>query len=447
MKLPQEFLDAVHNAPGLNLSSFMAIHESGEQVTSIRLNPLKPASLQFSTKDKVPWSTYGCYLAERPSFTLDPLFHAGAYYVQEASSMFIEQYLQQHAGNSPLKVLDLCAAPGGKSTLLQSLLPKGSMLVSNEVIRQRQNILAENITRWGAANVFVTGNEASAFAKLGEFFDIVLVDAPCSGSGLFRRDPQAITEWSQSQVLACAARQKNILHEVLPCLKEDGMLIYSTCSFSVEEDEDIAGTLQQDGLESLDLSIPGDWGIVRSTPGAGIHSFRFYPDKLKGEGFFIAGFRKRSNHPKGRPGGKRATLKKYPGDVGQDFLRSHEDFSVIELNDSLLAVPVNLLDDLLLLQQNMYIRKAGIMMGSMMKGSLVPSQELAMSVDYNHSFPECEIDLTNALDYLRRRDVNFGAAAKGWNLVTYKGLGLGWMKNVGNRVNNYYPREWRILNM
>ncbi len=444
MKLPADFLESISKAPGLNLSSFERVHASGEQVTSVRLNPFKLVALPFDTQDRVPWSSHGVYLPERPSFTLDPLFHAGAYYVQEASSMFIEQFIKQHSGGGPLKVLDLCAAPGGKSTLLQSVLPEGSMVVSNEVVRQRQNILAENITKWGASNMIVTGNDASAFSKLGEFFDVVLVDAPCSGSGLFRRDPDAINEWSRSQVQVCAARQKDILENILPCLRRDGLLIYSTCSFSVEEDEDIAVLLQDAGLGSLDLSIPGDWGITRSS-GMGVHSFRFYPDKLRGEGFFAAGFRKLSSHAAAR--WKKSPVKKFAGSIAKDLLHSAESFYVIESNENLLAIPVNMMEDLQHLQQNLYIRKAGIMLGQVMKGSLVPSQELAMSVDYNHSFPECEIDLTNALDYLRRRDANFGAAAKGWNLVTFRGLGLGWMKNVGNRVNNYYPREWRIQNM
>ena len=182
---------------------------------------------------------------QRPSFTFDPLFHAGTYYVQEASSMFLEQALKQSVDLSqPLRVLDLCAAPGGKSTLLQSLLNKESLLVSNDVIKSRAAILEENIVKWGAANVVVTNNDPAHFARLENYFDAIVIDAPCSGSGLFRRDPEAINEWSENNVQLCSQRQQRIVADVWPALKQNGILIYSTCSYSAEEDEAILDWMQ-----------------------------------------------------------------------------------------------------------------------------------------------------------------------------------------------------------
>ena len=243
----------------------------------------------------VQWSSNGFYLQKRPSFTLDPLFHAGAYYVQEASSMFLEEALKQTVDLSqPIKILDLCAAPGGKSTLIQSVINNESLLVSNEVIKTRVNILSENITKWGAANVIVTNNDAKDFQRLPNYFDVIVVDAPCSGSGLFRKDREAISEWSEQNVHLCSQRQQRILADVLPALKEDGVLIYSTCSYSEEEDEQIADWLVEEfKVQSLKFKVEEEWGIVETQSSKqNASGYRFYPDKVKGEGFFIAVFKK-----------------------------------------------------------------------------------------------------------------------------------------------------------
>ena len=205
--LPTLLLQSLKNVEGFIEKDFVAVHESGEQITSIRINPAKAFDPyeHFTIQDKVPWCTNGFYLNERPSFTIDPLFHAGAYYVQEASSMFLEEVIRQTCDlTKPLRVLDLCAAPGGKSTLLQSIISEESLLVSNEVIKARVNILTENITKWGAANVVVTNNDAKDFQRLKNFFDVIVVDAPCSGSGLFRKDNSAVNEWSENSVVMCS---------------------------------------------------------------------------------------------------------------------------------------------------------------------------------------------------------------------------------------------------
>jgi 16S rRNA C967 or C1407 C5-methylase (RsmB/RsmF family) len=215
LRLPGTFIDSIRDAKGFDESTFEQVHQSGEQVTSVRINPAKSFNISKdlpfpeNIEKAVPWCFNGYYLFQRPSFTSDPLFHAGAYYVQEASSMFLEEVLKQTADLSqPLKVLDLCAAPGGKSTLIQSLINEKSLLVSNEVIKTRVTILSENITKWGTANVIVTNNDPKDFLRLSNFFDVIVVDAPCSGSGLFRKDPEAINEWSEQMCNSAVSGSK-----------------------------------------------------------------------------------------------------------------------------------------------------------------------------------------------------------------------------------------------
>ena len=224
MKIPEALLDALQELEDFDREAFIAVHTAGEQVTSIRLNPFKkkwtggewtPAKQEdvcagFPGCEQMPWCTNGFYLPERPSFTLDPLFHAGCYYVQEASSMFLEQAVKTSFPDHsvmPYRVLDLCAAPGGKSTHLSALFPQG-LVVANEVIKTRSGILTENAIKWGQDNIVVTSNDAADFKKLSGYFDMVLVDAPCSGSGMFRKDPDAIAEWSPEHVAHCSRRQR-----------------------------------------------------------------------------------------------------------------------------------------------------------------------------------------------------------------------------------------------
>jgi 16S rRNA C967 or C1407 C5-methylase (RsmB/RsmF family) len=277
VQLPEKLLQSLEGIEGFDKEAFEKVHASGEQVTSIRLNRSKWSNVKgetsndifshvsrFTFHEKVPWSEYGYYLETRPSFTFDPFFHAGCYYVQEASSMFLEQALKQTLDLSQsLKILDLAAAPGGKSTHIQSLISKDSLLISNEVIRSRANILKDNIIKWGSDNVVVTNNDPKNFARVENYFDVIVVDAPCSGSGLFRRDEEAIDEWSLNNVQLCSRRQQRILADVWPALKKDGVLIYSTCSYSKEEDEDILEWMNSEfRIQNSELRIMNDWSIV-----------------------------------------------------------------------------------------------------------------------------------------------------------------------------------------
>ncbi|MFN8253350.1 MAG: RNA methyltransferase [Ferruginibacter sp.] len=455
MQLPEALLQSLNGLKGFDKENFTRAHQSGEQVTSIRLNPAKPVN-QFSILNfqfPIPWCRNGYYLPERPSFTLDPLFHTGAYYVQEASSMFLETAIQQTVDLSqPLKVLDLCAAPGGKSTLIQSLLNKDSFLVSNEVIKSRVSILAENITKWGAANVVVTNNDPKDFQRLENYFDVIVVDAPCSGSGLFRKDPDAVNEWSENNVQLCSQRQQRILADVLPALKDGGVLIYSTCSYSAAEDENITDWLTGEyGLQSLSLQTETGWGIVETiSPGQQAPSYRFYPDKIKGEGFFIAAFKKEGHVMYQAMQGKhhKQTAKATTAEINvvKPYLQESDGFSFIKQEDTVLALPFCVAEELLVLKSALYIKKAGITLGKVIREELVPDHELALSTFLHPSIPVIDLDETTALQYLRRQDIRPPTSVKGWALAAYRDLPLGWVKILPNRINNYYPAAWRIVN-
>jgi 16S rRNA C967 or C1407 C5-methylase (RsmB/RsmF family)/NOL1/NOP2/fmu family ribosome biogenesis protein len=462
--LPIALLQSLEGIKGFDKEAFIAVHEKAEPLTSIRFNPAKWAigneqwamgneqwelennlhGSPFNTPhEKILWSSNGYYLPRRPSFTLDPLFHAGTYYVQEASSMFLEEAVKQTVDLSkPLKVLDLCAAPGGKSTLLQSIISPESLLVCNEVIRSRASVLRENIIKWGAANVAVTCNDPKDFQQLAGFFDVIVVDAPCSGSGLFRRDEDAINEWSENNVQLCSQRQQRILADVLPALKEGGVLIYSTCSYSKEEDEKIIQWLVEGfPIDHLPLTIHDSWNIIESNGG-----YRFWPDKIKGEGFFIACFKKKEgngfSYPRMKPFNKAtrqetAILCKYINKPGQ--------FEFIPLTDSLFAVPENQVQDIILLQSLFRLRYAGILMGQINKNELIPEHTLALSIHINKNLPALHLTKEQALQYLRKQDITIETTVKGWSLVQYQNINLGWIKVLSNRINNYYPKEFRIL--
>ena len=464
-QLPQSFLQSLENVEGFDLNAFAAVHEESKSLTSIRFNPNKKIDVQDSSlqlESKIPWSTHGYYLKERPSFTKDPLFHAGAYYVQEASSMFLEQALQQTVDlNASLKVLDLCAAPGGKSTLIQSLISKDSLLVSNEVIKTRVNVLAENITKWGAANVVVTNNDPRDFQRLDSYFDVIVVDAPCSGSGMFRKDPDAIREWSLDNVTLCSQRQQRILADVKEALKQDGILIYSTCSYSKAENEQIAEWLIiENGFTSIQLQINPEWNIIETiTKQTNAYGYRFYPDKIKGEGFFIAAFKKtkaiaNGNHLpplgelKGAP--KRQSSSPFGGIKGgfqnTNWLSDNNELNFFPWKDDILAFPQNLIHEIPVLQSALYIKKAGVNMGSLIRNELIPSHELAMSTILNPDITAVSLDLNKALQFLRLESIEKDFDGTGWMLMKYGDLPLGFIKALPNRINNYYPREWRILN-
>jgi NOL1/NOP2/sun family putative RNA methylase len=455
LQLPATFIHSLEQIKGFNKDAFEAVHESGTQVTSIRLNTskFKVPLENFSIDGSVPWCSTGLYLSKRPSFTSDPLFHAGAYYVQEASSMFLAEVLTQTIDvTQPIKVLDLCAAPGGKSTLIQSIISNQSLLVSNEVIKTRVTVLSENISKWGCANVIVTNNDPKDFQRLQNFFDVVVVDAPCSGSGLFRKDLAAVTEWSEQNVLLCSQRQQRILSDIMPSLKDGGILIYSTCSYSKEEDEEISDWLMEElKMESVELKVDAGWGIVGTkSTNHNAYGYRFYPDKLKGEGFFIAAFKKAATGNVERQAGKhRSKLEKLTAkeiEVIKPYLKDATNFFFIKQNEEAIAVPSYFENDLVAIQSALYIKKAGVRLGTIIRNELVPDHEFAMSTIINDGVPMVAVDESTALQYLRRQEIKIDSDIKGWTLIIFQQLPLGWIKILPGRVNNYYPKEWRILN-
>ncbi len=450
-RLPDAFLNSLEGVEGFDRKAFTDVHNSGFQVTSIRVNPAKFSILnsQFSNSDKVPWSQNGYYLNKRPSFTFDPLFHAGCYYVQEASSMFLEQALQQTVDLSQkIKVLDLCASPGGKSTHILSLISVESLLVSNEIIKPRAGVLKQNIIKWGSGNVIVTNNDPQHFQKLAGFFDVLVVDAPCSGSGLFRKDAEAINEWSLANVQLCCVRQQRILADALPALKENGVLIYSTCSYSAEEDEDIMDWLIDEmNMESISLKTEKEWGIVETYSNKNnATGYRFFPDKLKGEGFFITCFKKKEiatakKYKAGKPNGvsakEKETIRPWIGKTNGVAFLKYENF--------LFAWRQRLINDFLLIQWALYIQYAGTNIGELIRDKLIPDHALAMSPLVSADITTTDLDLDNAIRYLQRGELSVNADVKGWGLVTYQNYILGWINALPNRINNYYPKEFRIL--
>jgi len=410
----------------------------GSSPTSIRLNRSKKTD-RFAEEEKMSWCADGRYLHERPSFTFDPLFHAGAYYVQEASSMFLEEVWRQlNLPSQPLKVLDLCAAPGGKSTHLLSLMNAQSFLVTNEIISNRNKILQQNIIKWGNANCIITQNKPEDFAALENYFDVILVDAPCSGEGLFRKDKNAIDEWSEKNVEACSLRQKDILKHAAACLKPGGFIIYSTCTYEPVENDESISYLQDLGLNAIPLDNSNFPQIAKTQYG-----LQFYPHRVKGEGFYIAALQKKTDgvvyiHP---PVKKVSALSQ----AFQTYLQSPEDFTELKKNDFIFALPHFMSSDFAILEKRLYIRNAGLLMGHIKGKDFLPSHDLALSNHIRKDLPSVELTEEEAITYLRCETPKIKSDLLGWALATHQGLNLGWMKLIPGRFNNYFPKDWRIL--
>ena len=291
MNLPQAFIERTRQL--LGETQYPLFEEALQTEVPVSIRPNRTKCDKSVEGEAIPWATSGMYLKNRPTFTFDPLFHAGCYYVQEASSMFVERVLREYV-KEPVVMLDLCAAPGGKSTLCRSALPEGSLLVANEVMRNRSQILAENLVKWGHPEVIVTNNDPADFTDLTHLFDVILTDVPCSGEGMFRKDPVAVEEWSVENVDICWQRQRRILTDIWPSLKPGGLLIYSTCTFNSEEDEvNVAWIARELGAEILEVPTEEGWGITGNLIGKDFPVYRFMPHKTRGEGFFLAVLRKR----------------------------------------------------------------------------------------------------------------------------------------------------------
>ncbi len=443
--LPTEFEVRMKEQLGESYSDF---HHALQNVppVSIRLNPKKPIDKEYG--DPIPWTSEGRYLSSRPVFTLDPHLHAGAYYVQEASSMFLEQAVIQSIDNAkPLRVLDLCAAPGGKSTHLLSLLNSKSLLVSNEVIRSRASILSENIQKWGHHNVIVTNSDPEDFLALEGFFDLIIIDAPCSGEGLFRKDSGAMNEWSPATIELCCHRQQRILSAIWPTLKQGGVLMYSTCTYNEKENEEnLLWLKNKRELEFISIKYPDAWGIQEVNKGA-LTGYRFYPHQVKGEGLFISIMRKlEATQPiKIKP---RFGLQLVPSktkDRLRDWLHNFEEKELIALDDLICMIPKDRVTDLEYLISNLKTVLKGTAVATQKHEKLVPEHAFALSIEINKGiFTQLNLTKDQALSFLRKENLMLAEGQKGFALVNYEGSTLGWVNLLGNRVNNLYPSSWRI---
>lgn len=446
MDFPHEFIARTRLLLGDN---YPALEEAlqKEAPVSIRVNPAKLKTVL--PYEKVSWCGTGYYLPQRPSFTFDPLFHAGTYYVQEASSMFLEQAIKQYV-STPVTCLDLCAAPGGKSTHLANSLPEESLLVSNEVIRSRSVILAENTAKWGMPNTIVTNNDPKDIGRLTHLFDVIVADLPCSGEGMFRKDPDSCNEWSIDNVQLCANRQRRIIYDIWNALKPGGLLIYSTCTFNREENEEniqyLANTLN---AEVLPISLRNEWQVHHAIQ-SDIPAYRFLPHLTKGEGFFLAILRK----PEGeelRISSKskkkqRLTPPPVPVEV-KEWITEHERYHFTTLpNGSLQAIPVDYVETYQSIKEALYVISAGISIGEVKGKDLIPANTLAFSWVFSQmSFPKVNLQWEETIRFLQKEALVLPAdAPKGFTLITFRDQPLGFVKNIGNRANNLYPQEWRI---
>jgi len=455
MKSTEDFVRSMRSLIPHEAEAFFSALEEDAPV-SIRLNPTKfrRNPLCFSPEmvaQTVPWSQWGYYLSERPSFTFDPLFHAGYYYVQEASSMFLE-YVVRQLVHEPVMCLDLCAAPGGKSAILLSSLPEGSLVVSNEIVRQRACVLSENLIKLGQFNAAVCNNAPADFAAFPRFFDLVLVDAPCSGEGMFRKSENAVAEWSLKNVEMCASRQRNILTDVWDALKPGGLLIYSTCTYNVyENEENVRWIADELGAECVSFPVDESWGISPALL-SGVEAYRFFPHKVKGEGLFVAVLRKSASTKRGTINNSFRQKNKNRGisflnDIAEyvSLLQNPDDFCFVENRGRITALPRTHVEILLTLAQKLRVMSLGIDIGNKKGCDFIPTHALAMSTQLNpDAFCRQEVSYEQAIAYLRGETIALDRLPLGFVLIAYKNEPLGFVKNLGNRTNNLYPREWRI---
>lgn len=409
--------------------------------TSVHLHPWK-GLVRFEESSPVCWFERGSMLRARPSFTLDPLFHAGCYYPQESSSMFLYYVLEQLYGNErSLTALDLCAAPGGKSILISSFLGKEGKLISNEVIRTRNSILRENLTKWGADNTVVTCNEAIDFSLFVDSFDFVVTDVPCSGEGMFRKDVKSREEWSVENVLMCAIRQQRIVEDITPSIKPGGYLIYSTCTFSPEEDElQIENLIRSGVYEEVHISVPEDWNLFRPK-----HGLQFLPHRISGEGFYIAVLRKVASSANAEKVRSKPVFQKVSKSNNQQIsevldIGNHQLLQTAR--GDIYASRFNL-EELNKFVNRLYITMPGIELGTFIREDFIAAHALATSPFTLKNIQRIDVDEQTALQFLRGESLQI-QGEKGRALITYRNVPLGWVKILNNRANNYYPKEWRI---
>ena len=440
MSLPESFKKSIPFEESLKSKLIKGLEE--EPVISIRKNPFK-VDEQFENESVVPWEVNGRYLKEKPNFIADPLFHAGTYYSQEASSMFLGKIISS-LDLSGKTVLDLCAAPGGKSTLINSHISNDTLLIANEVIKSRSWILKENLDKWGSSNVIVTNNDPSDFEQFLGFFDAVVVDAPCSGEGMFRKDKNAIKEWSERNVDLCCTRQRRILADIIPTITDGGVLIYSTCTFNDKENRDNLNWLQANyEVENLEFDFPNDQGIVEVEE-SGLKGYQFLPGVTKGEGFFIAAMRVFGGRNKFKVPKRIRKLRLDEWEGSSEGLLDNSNKNYL-IKDTIHNFPEQFEDILKCVIWDLNPVKTGCEIGQDIKGKIKYSHELAFAHELNTEGLELvDLPREEAIKFLQKKDLSVLPDINSWGLITYKNHPLGWVKKVGNRLNNYYPKEFRI---
>ncbi|MDE7420661.1 MAG: RsmB/NOP family class I SAM-dependent RNA methyltransferase, partial [Muribaculaceae bacterium] len=450
--LPEGFKAKIRSEIGENSAEILFSALRGEPETSIRVNRHKPSTeLLYPVMMPVPWCESGSYLSERPSFTLNPLLHAGAFYVQDASSMVYETIAKDLFKDSPIAACDLCAAPGGKTTAILNALPEGSVMLANEFNPSRANILKENLCKYGYHNVIVTNADTSRLSSMKGLFDLVVIDAPCSGEGMMRKDETARIQWSEGLIRQCSELQRSIIANGIEMLAPGGYLIYSTCTFNTTEDEDMAAWIAETfRLEPVDTGLAGQFGIQREVKDS-VPCIRFMPGFTRGEGLFVAVFRKPSAHlgetfrlkSKKKLGKRAEKTDKKVLDTAKTWISG--DFEIINHDGHLLGLSQEssaLLDSI---PKGVRIMSAGVEIGEIKGKDLIPAHPLAMSTAMAAAFPEVGLTKEEALRYLARESIMLPEGTpRGYLTATYNGLRLGFLKNLGNRSNNLYPSEYKI---
>lgn len=448
MNFPADFEQYTRQLMGPELYQTVVSALTDEPPVSIRLNPFKcrMEDVRIPLADgRVPWCNTGVYLRQRPNFTFDPLMHAGAYYVQDASSMFLHRVIRQYVVD-PVMMLDLCAAPGGKSTCALAALPTGSVLFCNEPVRNRAQILRENIVKFGHPDVVVTNNYARDYQRSGLMFDVVLADVPCSGEGMFRKDAGAIAEWSPANVAHCRRLQREIVSDIWPCLKPGGLLIYSTCTFNACENEENAAWIAAElGAEFLSVDTEQAWNITGSLVDEN-PAYRFLPGRSRGEGFCLFILRKTTNGFSPCKKHQIARRKAVNCSLINGLLQS-DVYEVTQRSDNeLVAIPRRWADLYFSAAQSLHVIHAGITLGIQKGKDVIPHISLAFSTALNADFfPQVALNDAQAIRFLRKEAVGLPAKTpRGAVLLTYRGRPIGFEKNVGQRANNLYPNEWKI---
>lgn len=455
MLLPEGFIQSTAALMGEERWRIFQNSLLEERPVSIHINKMKTQDMMVAPEllqAQIPWCPNGFYLRQRPTFTFDPLWHAGLYYVQEAASMFLSEVVRQHIPQ-PVVALDLCAAPGGKSLLLRDTLPAGSLLFSNEPMRHRANILSENIQKQGHPDVIVTNNYARDYHRSGLLFDLILTDMPCSGEGMFRKEPEAVQQWTPQLVDQCSQLQRTILDDIWPCLKTGGILIYSTCTFNVKENEEnIRYILDHYDAEIIPLEIAEEWNITPSlSDNLPYPVCRFIPGMTQSEGLFMAAVRKKDGEQSNRKKDKKDKKKtKQGGKVNKTpiplWLLHQDDYQVVWKKDQLSAIHQQWYDTYVVAENTLKILHAGVPMAVSKAKDLIPCHALSLSTALDSTaFPTIDVDAPTALQYLRKETITLSETLpKGFVLITFRKHPIGFVKNLGNRTNNLFPAEWKI---